>query len=107
MMDRGPWQVIEPDDGKHDWVVGSDDFTHDVWLYVTGDFADDDQRRRYCEWLAQRLNRYEALDAFHAFFRDRCESLFADHGMEVVNLYNAASKRELTAAVTVAAATEP
>ena len=55
-MDRGPWQVIAPDDGKRDWVVGSDDFEHDVWLYVTGDFADDDQRRQYCEWLAATLN---------------------------------------------------
>jgi len=62
-MDKGPWVVIGPPlSGRARWVVGSDDFEHDVWLHVSGDFADDDERRAYCEWLAQVLNQASSLE---------------------------------------------
>jgi hypothetical protein len=50
-MDRGPWHASP--DRPH---VFSDDFTHDVVLRVTGDFADFEDRLAYCEWLASVLN---------------------------------------------------
>jgi hypothetical protein len=53
MSDKGPWSVVLTESG---WGVSSDDFTHDVLLRVSGDFADKDERRRYCEWLAEKLN---------------------------------------------------
>lgn len=34
----------------------SDDFTHDVRLYVNGDFRDEAQNLAYAEWLATQLN---------------------------------------------------
>ena len=36
----------------------------------------------------------ERLRAFHDFFRDRCELLFFHFGMEAINLYNAAARKE-------------
>jgi hypothetical protein len=42
----------------------------------------------------ERVRAYEemaALQAFHAFFRDRCESLFGAFGMDAIDLYNAAA----------------
>jgi hypothetical protein len=56
MMDKGPW-TVEYSKAKRMWCLQSDDFEHDVRLYITGDFADEDQRRRYANWLARRLNR--------------------------------------------------
>lgn len=49
-MDRGPW--IVHNDGE---AVISSDFTHDVWLRLTGDFCPD-SRKLYAEWLASVLN---------------------------------------------------
>lgn len=49
--DQGIWLVSE--DGKH---IESSDFTHDVRLYVGGDFVDDAQRKKYAENIAARLN---------------------------------------------------
>ena len=40
--------------------MASNDFKHDVTLEVTGDFADVDERRRYCEWLRGTLNKASA-----------------------------------------------
>jgi hypothetical protein len=56
-MDKGPWQVFNPPHAPYDFVVASGDFEHDVWLRVSGDFADDDEKRAYCEWLAGVLNK--------------------------------------------------
>lgn len=54
-MDRGFWvDGLSEGDGKV--YVESDDFTHDVRLYVDGDFADDDEKIRYAKWIAKRLN---------------------------------------------------
>lgn len=38
----------------------------------------------------------KALADFHAFFRDRCEALFATFGPEAIALYNAAGAPSLT-----------
>jgi hypothetical protein len=54
VWDKGPWSVQKGSDGRYG--VASDDFRHDVWLHVNGDFGDDDQRKQYCEWLAAKLN---------------------------------------------------
>jgi hypothetical protein len=43
--------------------VASDDFSHDVRLYVSGDFADGEQRMRYTEEIARRLNAAPSADA--------------------------------------------
>ena len=60
-MDKGPWRLLY-DDAEDSNPVGiaSDDFSRDVVLYVTGDFADNDERRRYCEWLRDALNKATA-----------------------------------------------
>jgi len=49
--DAGPWSVSN--DGR---VISSADFTHDVQLKLDGDFAGDEQRKRYAENLAAKLN---------------------------------------------------
>jgi hypothetical protein len=56
-MDKGPWKVIHD---THDApLVGSDDFTHDVWLRISGDFGDA-EKLQYAEWLCEVLNRASA-----------------------------------------------
>jgi hypothetical protein len=52
--DHGPWTVQRDSEGH--CGVGSDDFKHDVFLKVCGDFRDDESRKQYCEWLAAKLN---------------------------------------------------
>jgi hypothetical protein len=62
--EKEPWQL--PEYGQHDqgdWAASEDgkriesnDFTHDVWLKVSGDFVDDAQRKKYAENIAERLN---------------------------------------------------
>jgi len=36
--------------------IGSEDFTHDVRLYVNGDFEDIEQQIEYAKTLAEKLN---------------------------------------------------
>ena len=58
--------IEAPEYGEHDsgpWVVGpdgrtldSEDFTHDVQLKVIGDFFNSEQRKRYADNLAVKLN---------------------------------------------------
>jgi len=52
--ERGPWKAITTSDKRA--AVESDDFTHDVRLYVDGDFADMDQRMSYARAVATALN---------------------------------------------------
>lgn len=61
-MDPGPWTVLHNIAGK---AVGllSDDFKRDVLLRVDGDFADDDEKSRYCKWLAETLNSTRGADS--------------------------------------------
>ena len=51
VADKGPW-VVNPC-GKS---LQSDDFTHDVALAISGDFADEMQRVAYAQGLAAMLN---------------------------------------------------
>lgn len=50
--DAGPWSASA--DGR---TISSDDFTHDVLLRVSGDFATDEQRKRYADNFAARPER--------------------------------------------------
>ena len=53
ICERGPWYVLRTSDSV---VVASRDFTHDVWLYVTGDFKDTPEKLEYAQEIARRLN---------------------------------------------------
>lgn len=48
--DVGPWIVFDCN------TIWSEDFTHDVALKISGDFADDAQRMQYAENLCAQLN---------------------------------------------------
>ena len=59
-FDKGPWTYrTDPKASTHvgRYFVESDDFSHDVRLYINGDFADDDACRAYGEALARTLNK--------------------------------------------------
>jgi hypothetical protein len=50
----GPWTV---DEWSNDRIVlQSQDFTHDAALEVSGDFGSKENRRKYAEEIARRLN---------------------------------------------------
>jgi hypothetical protein len=52
--ENGPWVV---DDWSNDRIVlQSEDFAHDAALEVSGDFGSKENRRKYAEEIAQRLN---------------------------------------------------
>lgn len=53
--ETGNWSVGSTDKGKTVFIE-SNDFTHDVRLYVNGDFTGPDERLAYAEEIAQRLN---------------------------------------------------
>lgn len=55
IIENGPWKVNRDARGTY---VESGDFTHDVRLYVNGDFRDLEQRVAYAEEIAKRLNKY-------------------------------------------------
>ena len=55
-VDKGPWRHGITKDMKPRVFIESDDFTHDVRLYVDGDFADTAERVTYAEGIAQQLN---------------------------------------------------
>jgi hypothetical protein len=58
-FDNGPWTYrTDPKAASHAgrYFVESDDFSHDVRLYINGDFGCDDDRRKYGEALARTLN---------------------------------------------------
>lgn len=52
--ERGPWVAITTTDGR--LALESADFTHDVRLYVDGDFESEDQKLVYAQTLASALN---------------------------------------------------
>ncbi len=54
-QENGPWSVNEAGDR-----IDSGDFTHDASLIVYGDFADDEQKRKYAQLIADRLNALTA-----------------------------------------------
>ena len=58
--ERGPWTARQQSDDHIKGVfVESDDFTHDVRLYVNGDFASGEQKLAYAKEIAKRLNAWE------------------------------------------------
>lgn len=57
VTESGPWKAGYDDDRSV--FVESDDFTHDVRLYVNGDFASLEQRMAYAEEIARRLNAWK------------------------------------------------
>ena len=62
--ERGPWNARQQGDDHIKGVfVESDDFTHDVRLYVNGDFTNTEQRFAYAEEIAKRLNDWEVHNA--------------------------------------------
>jgi hypothetical protein len=73
-MDKGPWffptylLVDGPNEGNPDaenktGYIESDDFEHDATLYVSGNFRDDAERRKYLEFIAGELNAVSSLRA--------------------------------------------
>jgi hypothetical protein len=59
-MDKGPWKLFYGLAPRRELIgLQSDDFEHDVTLKVSGDFYDLEQKERYCNWLAARLNARE------------------------------------------------
>lgn len=57
IIDEGLWYIGQNRGDKRVYVE-SDDFTHDVRLYIDGDFADDQQKMKYAEGVAYALNRF-------------------------------------------------
>jgi len=57
VKERGPWGAGETEGGDQAFVA-SDDFTHDVRLYVNGDFGTKADRLEYAKEIAKRLNAY-------------------------------------------------
>ena len=54
-MDNGFWTAgFNKFDNRA--YVESSDFTHDVRLYVDGDFVDTEQKLEYAQFIADKLN---------------------------------------------------
>lgn len=63
IRERGPWRAgtsTSSVDAKRVFVE-SDDFEHDVRLYVDGNFGGAEHRLAYAEEMARRLNEWQAL----------------------------------------------
>lgn len=57
--DKGPWSVeAHSSDDKQKIIIQSDDFNHDVWLYLSGDFATIEDKIAYAQGLADILNKH-------------------------------------------------
>ena len=59
VKENGPWFCYM---GGNRIGVASDDFTHDVVLWVSGDFENTDQQVEYAEEIAKRLNAYQVRE---------------------------------------------
>lgn len=70
--ESGPWMAGVASDGRV--FVESDDFTHDVRLYVNGDFTGPEQKLEYAREIVKRLN---------AFSPDQAPRITAVHGASV------------------------
>ena len=55
IKENGPWRVIEKN-GKV--IIASDDFSHDAWLNLSGDFSDTEEKIAYAKEIAKALNDY-------------------------------------------------
>lgn len=63
IVERGPWRARITAEVNHRTFIESDDFTHDVRLYVDGDFGSQEERLEYAEEIANRLNAYKSPNA--------------------------------------------
>ena len=63
--EQGPWRAsrdkLDNSEDSRQSFVESDDFTHDVRLYINGDFATDEQQFEYATEIARRLNEWQAV----------------------------------------------
>lgn len=57
VKEDGPWRVAVDEAGKEVYVA-SNDFTHDFWMQVTGDFACLDDKKAYAAEITRRLNAW-------------------------------------------------
>lgn len=92
----GPW-------ANEGGTLYSGDFRHDAALTVTGDFASDDDRNAYCDWLAEVLNtatlaklpppadaeqrawiKARAAEIFNAAYPPRPKETYADFGLRCI-----------------------
>lgn len=63
VQEKGPWKAVIYTKGI---ALQSDDFHHDVTLYISGDFADQDQKWKYAIMLADRMNRMPQEQLCHS-----------------------------------------
>lgn len=61
IKENGPWAAGVTDENQQRVFIQSDDFTHDVRLYVDGDFESKQQRLEYAKEIARRLNGIKEL----------------------------------------------
>lgn len=59
--DNGKWSVGHDEEERKTFIESSD-FTHDVRLYVDGDFESNEQKWNYSTEICQRLNRPPTRD---------------------------------------------
>ena len=55
-LDKGPWSAGVTEDMKRVFIQ-SDDFNHDVRLYVDGDFGGFERKLQYAYELAKFMNK--------------------------------------------------
>lgn len=61
MMSKESWAVLVCWNNGRAIGVVSDSFAHDVRLTVDGDFESAEQKKEYCEELAEKLNTHTPL----------------------------------------------
>jgi hypothetical protein len=49
------WTITKSGDSGR-WFICSNDFTHDAWMELTGDFGGDAEAKAFAEDIARRLN---------------------------------------------------
>ncbi len=62
-LDKGPWSVVTTPPPETATYLESDDFTHDVRMRVSGDFATVADRELYALALAEALNAAASSNA--------------------------------------------
>ncbi len=58
IQEDGPWNVFASGD-EHRVGVSSDDFKHDVTLWISGDFVNRGQKLDYAAEIVKRLNTWK------------------------------------------------
>jgi hypothetical protein len=102
----GPWEAVDYGsyDGKDEgWYVDTSADKADIAPDAGGiqpNHWDAGRGRRDMQFIAATnpvvilalIAEVRALREFHGFFRDRCEGLFAQFGMDAVDAYNDAAR---------------